>query len=146
MSGAAAEGKAGICSLFVAWPSRITGQYGREAHLTQNNLLADSKPNAISAFTAPQSPGIYQSTVLFSLWVCVELFSGRFFVTNTEVKGQTWLPLIPAGRPNLSLLSPSIDQWHLTLHSETWVSLLHSSLLSVSFTAMQRVKIQTSTF
>lgn len=43
MSGAAAEGKAGICSLFVAWPSRFTGQYGREAHLTQNNLLADSE-------------------------------------------------------------------------------------------------------
>lgn len=56
MSGPAARGKAGICSLFVAWPSRFTGQYGREAHLTQNNLLADGEPSVISAAAAAQSP------------------------------------------------------------------------------------------
>lgn len=49
MSGPAAEGKAGICSPFVSWPSRLTGQYGREAYLTQNNLPADGQPNVISA-------------------------------------------------------------------------------------------------
>lgn len=74
MSGPAARGKAGICSLFVAWPSRFTGQYGREAHLTQNNLLADGEPNVISADAAAQSPGIYQPALLFSFWVCSELF------------------------------------------------------------------------
>ena len=58
MLGATAEEKAGICSLFVAWPSRFTGQYGRKAHLTQNNVLPDGKPNVISAFTAIQTPGI----------------------------------------------------------------------------------------
>lgn len=78
MSGAAAEGKAGICSLFVAWPSRFTGQYGREAHLTQNNLLADSEPNVISAVAVAQSPGIYKTALLFFSWVYLELFSEVF--------------------------------------------------------------------
>ena len=52
MSGTAAEGKAGICSPFVSWPSRLTGQYGREAYLTQNNLPADDQPDVISAAAA----------------------------------------------------------------------------------------------
>lgn len=65
MSGAAAEGKAGICSLFVAWPSRFTGQYGREEHLTQNNIHTDGKPNVISAVALPQTPGIYERTLSF---------------------------------------------------------------------------------
>lgn len=48
---------------------------------------------------------------------------------NSEVKGQTWLLSIPRGRLNLPPSSPSIDQWHLSLHPETWVSLLHSEPL-----------------
>ncbi len=78
MSGAAAEGKAGICSLFVAWPSRFNGQDGREAHLTQNNILTDGKPNVISAVVGAQTPGIYTHALFFSIWVCLELFSEVF--------------------------------------------------------------------
>lgn len=78
MSGAAAEGKAGICSLFVAWPSRFTGQYGREAHLTENNILTDGESDVISAVAAAQTRGIYQLALLFSVWASLELFSGVF--------------------------------------------------------------------
>lgn len=97
MSWAAAEGKADICSLFVAWPSRFTGQYGREAHLTQNNILTDGKPNVISAVAVAvaQSPGIYEHALLFFYLGLLGAIFRRVSVTeagkNSEVKGQTWM-------------------------------------------------------
>lgn len=113
MSGAAAEGKAGICSLFVAWPSCFTGQYGREAHLTQNNILTDGKPNVISAVALAQTPGIYQLALLLSIWV----FLWAIFrsVSVTEAGGKKW-----AKRPNLDVVDPKREARFIPVVSKYW--------------------------
>lgn len=107
------------------WPSCFTGQYGREAHLTQNNIPTDG--DQTSSRPALWLKPWYLLTLLLLFYLPLPAAISRSFpVTevqrNSEVKGQTWLLSVPRGRLNLSSSSPSIDQWQLSLHAEAWIS------------------------
>ena len=67
MSGSAAEGKAGICSLSL-WPGLLASldNMAREAHLTQNNILTDGKTKRhLSRRRGSNSFGIYNHDCSF---------------------------------------------------------------------------------
>lgn len=82
-------------------PFRLAGQYGRRAHLTQNDHLTAA---------VAQSPGISSTPSLLGLG---ELFSGEMKQGNLENR-RTWLLSAPRRRPNLPAPSPGVDPERLS--------------------------------
>lgn len=131
MSGAAAEGKAGICSLFVAWPSRFTGQYGREAHLTQNNILRDGQTQTSS------QPSLWLKLLAFtnSLSSFLSGCAGSYF----QKCFCDWGGGKKRGKmPNLAVVDPKREAEFIPVVSKYWPMASHLTSWNLGFSVTRQ--------